>query len=45
MKAVQIITDPTHHLHRQELFEALRMPGAQTLELGAWEEPRFWGLG
>ena len=45
MKAVQIITDPTHHLHRQELFEALRMPGAQTLELGAWEEPRFLGFG
>ena len=45
MTGVQIFTDPTHALFSQEVFPALRMPGAQTLEIGESTPQDFLGFG
>ena len=45
MNGIQIRTDPNRALYTKEGFPALRMPGAQTLEIGAFAPLSFLGFG
>ena len=45
MNGVQILTDPSRALYSKEVFPALRMPGARTLEIGEFTPQAFLGFG